>query len=403
MSAAPGRNWAGNLTYSATVLHEPTTLEQVQEIVSRAPRVRALGSRHSFNDIADTSGELISLGRLDGDLVIDEDRRTVSLPGGLRYGDLAEPLESRGWALQNLASLPHISVAGAIATATHGSGDALPTLSSAVASMELVGADGSLARYERGHPDFAGVAVAVGALGLVTRLELDLVPTFSMRQDLYVNACLDGIVRDFDQVTKAGYSVSINPDWASGRARIRLKSLSDDAPDELAGGLRAIPPNAPPGVTDATGTRGPWFDRLPHFRLAFTPSFGEELQSEYLMDRRHAGAAIEALRAIAPQFEPAVHGVEIRTMCADDLWLSPAYAQDTVGIHFTWRLMPEHVVTLLPAIEAALAPFAPRPHWGKLFGRLRGDYPRLPEFRALRDRIDPNRVFGNPFTERVLD
>lgn len=398
-----GRNWAGNLQYGARELHEPTTVEQVQEIVSRSERVRALGSRHSFNDIADTHGDLISVSRLTGAPEIDEDRRTVTIPGGLRYGDLAEPLERAGWALDNMASLPHISVAGAIATATHGSGDDNPTLSSAVAAVELVTGDGSLLQVDRAHDDFAGIVVGVGALGIITRLSLDIVPTFSLRQDFYLGATLDRIIEDFDEITAAGYSVSINPDWTpSGRGRIRVKSRSADAPDTLGGAARTVVADSAPGVTDATGEHGPWFDRLPHFRLAFTPSFGEELQSEYLVRREVAGEALDALRSLAPQFLPAVHGVEVRTMRADELWLSPAYGQDAVGIHFTWRLEPERVESLLPAIEGALAPFSPRPHWGKIFGELRGDYPRMPDFLALRDRLDPRRVFANAFSDRVL-
>ena len=199
--------------------------------------------------------------------------------------------------------------------------------------------------------------------------------------------------------------MSINPDWSDGGAgRIRVKSRTAHAPKSVLGALRIEREEVvPQGATDHTGLTGPWLDRLPHFMLGFTPSFGDELQSEYLLPREHAGAALEALRALAPEFTPAVHGVELRTMSADDLWLSPAFGRDTVGIHFTWRLEPDRVAPLLPKVERALEPFDPRPHWGKLFSGLRGQYLRMPEFIDLRARLDPSGKFANAFTERVLE
>jgi len=400
----PGSNWAGNIHYSADELVAPRTIPELQERVAGATRVRALGSRHSFNDIADSSGLMVSLGGLTGDVVIDATSRTVTFPAGMRYGDLAEVLERAGWALSNLASLPHISVAGAVATATHGSGDTNPSLSSAVVALKLVTADGGVVSFDRGHPDFSGAVVAIGALGIVFELTLEIEPRFTMRQDLYRGISIDTVIDSFDEISSAGYSVSVNPDWEEpADGRLRVKSRSDHAPDSVAGAARVVREDVvPEGATDRTGERGPWLDRLPHFQLAFQPSFGNELQSEYLVPREAIGPALAALRPLAPRFAALTHGVELRTIRRDELWLSPAYQRDCVGIHFTWLLQDAAVRRLLPAIEDALAPFDARPHWGKISAGLRGSSPRLSDFLHLRERLDPARTFVNDFSALAL-
>lgn len=401
------RNWAGNIEYSASAIQYPRTLQQLQELVRSSERVRALGSRHSFNDIADSAGRLIALTGLEGDVVIDPSARTVTFPAGTRYGDLAIKLESAGWALANLASLPHISVAGAVATSTHGSGDNNKTLSAAVAALELVKADGSLLTIDNNDPDFAGAVVSIGALGVITRITLRIEPTFQMRQDIYENLTWPRMLASFDEITGAGYSVSLNPDWSrGGTCRIRVKSRAVQAPEQIAGARRIHEMNVHVGATECDGSVGIWYNRLPHFLLDFTPSYGDELQSEYLLAREHAPAALDALRGASRIFASALYSTEVRTMSSDELWLSPAYERHTVGIHFTWHRDPNTVVRLLPRIEAILAPFAVRPHWGKLFtmsgAEVRALYPRMGEFLALRDRFDPNRRFTNAYSERVL-
>src|SRR4028119_2374864 len=142
------KNWAGNYVYRAEKLHRPSTIEQVQEIVGNAPGVRVLGSRHSFNDIADSS-ELLTLEAMPADVVADHAANTVSFNAALTYGELVETLGAEGVALHNLASLPHISVAGSVATATHGSGDTNGNLATAVTSLQLVTAGGEITRGPR--------------------------------------------------------------------------------------------------------------------------------------------------------------------------------------------------------------------------------------------------------------
>jgi len=414
-SDAIGHNWADSYTYQAALLLRPGSVEEVQDVVANEPRIRALGSRHSFTGLADSAGSLISLDGLPPRIDIDTKASTVTVSAGLRYGDIADELHQRGWALHNLASLPHISIAGAISTGTHGSGDRNGTLATAVAGLTLVTAAGEIVDLRRGDPDFDGAVVSLGALGVVTRVGLDIQPTFDVRQDLYDDLAWDALLGHFDGVTSSAYSVSVFTDWLGDSIGTTwLKSRMDVAapPERLFGAARQsaerhmLPDQPPANVTQQGGVPGPWSDRLAHFKLGFTPSNGDEIQSEYLVPRRNAVAAIEAVRAIGARVAPLLLVTELRTMAADSLWLSGAYDTDAVGIHFTWKKLPAEVAALLPDLEAVLLPLGARPHWGKAFAAdaaaIAGLYPRLPEFRALAARLDPDRKFGNAFLERTV-
>ncbi len=406
-------NWAGNYSYRADRLHRPATLEQVQELVSRAPRVRVLGSRHSFNAIAD-SGELLSVDALPADVAVDRAAGTVSFGAALRYGELAAVLDAEGLALHNLASLPHISVAGAVTTATHGSGDANGNLATAVAGLEIVTSGGEVVRASRGDADFDGLVVGLGALGAVTRVTLDVEPAYEVRQRVFEDLAWEALYEHLDAITGSGYSVSVCSLWGETCHQVWVKSRDGDPvrPDLFGArpattDLHLIPGLDPVNCTQQLGVPGPWSDRLPHFRMGFTPSSGEELQSEYLVPRAHAVAAIEAVRGLADAFRPLLQVTEIRTVAADRLWMSPQYGRDTVGIHFTWKREQDAVERVLVGIEAALEPFGARPHWGKLFlagaAAIGPLYERLPDFARLADRLDPRGAFRNPWlTERVV-
>lgn len=406
-------NWAGNHTYQAAALHRPTTLDQVRELVAGAGRLRVLGSRHSFSDIAD-SAELLSLDGLPADVVVDHAAGTVSLAGGLRYGDLAEVLKAEGVALANLASLPHISVAGAVATATHGSGDANGNLATAVAGLELVTASGEVLTASRGDPDFDGLVVGLGALGAVTRVTLDVEPAYQVRQRTFQDLPWISLFERFDEVTSAGYSVSLFTRWTATVDQVWVKSRVTEQPEEVRGDLLgAVPATAdqhpilgidPVNCTPQLGVPGPWSDRLPHFRMGFTPSSGEELQSEYHVPRRHAVPALQALLALGDRIRPVLQVSELRTVAADRLWMSPQHGQDTMAVHFTWLPDLAAVEPVLAAVETALDPFEARPHWGKLFladaAAMARRYPRLPDFAGLAGRLDPRGVFINAWLRR---
>jgi xylitol oxidase len=405
-------NWAGNHTYTGRV-ERPGSIEQLQDAVAREPRVRPLGSRHSFTDLTDSDGVLVSLDGLPTSVEVDPESRTATVRGRALYGDVARALERHGWAVANLASLPHISVAGAVATGTHGSGDANGSLATAVCGLEVVGPDGTIRTLTSGDADLPGSVVALGALGVVSGLTLRLEPTFTVRQDVYTGLTWKRLATDLEAVTADAYSVSLFTRWDdAGIYQAWRKSREDAAPDTFFGAPRAeatvhmLEGGPTESVTRQQGEAGPWLDRLPHFRMEFTPSRGEELQSEYLVPRTAAREAIEGLRALGARMAPVLQTCELRTVAADDLWLSGSYGRDVLAVHFTWVRDVPAVHAVLPALEELLLPLGGRPHWGKCFvataAVLEPLYPRMADFRALRDRVDPDRVFGNAFLERVI-
>lgn len=408
------RNWAGNHIYPATTVHRPTTVVQVQELVAASPRLRVVGSRHCFNDIVD-SASLVDLAAMPPLLEVNPERRTVRVGAAVRYGVLANELHRRGWALHNMASLPHISVAGAVATATHGSGDRSANLATAVAGLEIVTADGSLLTLTRGDPELTGAVVGLGALGVVTALTLDIEPTYDVAQEVHTGLVWSAVLDDLDGVFGSADSVSLFTDWRGPSvAQVWRKSRVTGSRrpwlPEAHGAtaapapLHPLPGADPASTTQQLGIPGPWHERLPHFRMDFVPSAGEEVQTEYFVDRRDAEAAIEAVRRLGELLAPTLLVSEIRTIAADDLWLSMAYGRDSVGLHFTWKPRQAEVEALLLPLEEALAPFGPRPHWGKAFAdadrAVARRYPRLDDFRALAARLDPAGMFGNDFLTR---
>ncbi|HVG95902.1 MAG TPA: D-arabinono-1,4-lactone oxidase [Chloroflexota bacterium] len=410
-------NWAGNITYGASRLLQPERTEDVQQIVREGGKLKVLGARHSFSDVADSRGTLLSLDRMPQEVTVDAGRRSATVSAALRYGQLCRALDAEGLAVHNTASLPHISVAGACSTATHGSGDGNGNLATAVSGIELVLADGSLVTLTREADGaiFPGAVVALGGLGVVTRVTLDVVPAFAMRQYVYEWLPLAELEAHFDEVTASAYSVSLFTDWQTERInQVWLKAL-DSAGPAPAGLFGAVPATtklhplvaiSPEACTPQLGAPGPWYDRLPHFRIEFTPSSGEELQSEYFVPRRHAVAALRAVYGLRRELAPLLQIAEVRTIAADDLWLSPCYGQACVAFHFTWIKDWPGVGRLLPRVEDALAPFDARPHWGKLFTvspqRLGALYPRLPDFRDLLRTYDPQGTFRNPYLERTV-
>ena len=412
------RNWSEHVEFSAASFAEPGTLGDLQALVASSDRIRALGTAHSFNDIADTTGIHVSVAGLPRGIEIDASHDVARVSAGMRYGEAARLLHERGWAVHNMASLGHISVAGTIATGTHGSGDRNPTLSASVRGLEIVTATGDLARLSaETDPDgFAGTIVSLGALGVVTTVDLAIEPAFDIRQYVFDDVSHAALLADFDTTFGSAYSVSFFTCWAPGLVgQVWMKRRGDTDGEWLEPGIldgtladgkrHPLPGHDAIHCTEQGGVAGPWHERLPHFRLDFTPSSGDELQTEYLVPRDRAIAILRDLEVLAPRIHPLLHVSEIRTMCADDLWLSGAYGRDTVGIHFTWQRRPE-VLGLLPDLDAFFAGRGGRPHWGKLYdasaASITTRYPRFADFVALVERMDPTGKFRNRTLDALL-
>lgn len=412
-SARAVTNWARNITYTAEEFHRPASPDALRALVADSARVRVLGSGHSFNRIADpgAGGVLLSVAGLPPVIDVDTTARTVRVGGGVRYAELARTVHAHGLALANMASLPHISVAGSVATGTHGSGVGNGPLASAVREVELITADGGTLRVARGDARFDGAVTSLGALGVVTALTLDLEPSYEVEQHVFAELPLDGL--EYETVAASAYSVSLFTDWrAPGFRQVWLKRRTDQAPVDFpwarpaAGAMHPVPGMPAVNCTEQGGIPGPWHERLPHFRAEFTPSSGSELQSEYLLPRADAMAALHALDAIRATLAGVVLTCEVRTVAADAQWLSPAYGRDSVALHFTWIEDAAAVLPAVRAVEAALGALDARPHWGKVFEMpsavVRGRFPRLADFRALAAELDPAGKFANEFVREIL-
>ncbi len=406
------KNWAGNYAYKAKNLHEPKTVEEVQVLVKQLDVQKALGSCHCFNDIADSPLNQISTKNLKGVVGIDEESMTVTVGAGTKYGDFAPTLHEKGYAVHNLASLPHISVAGACATATHGSGVNNGNLASSVSALELVNGKGEIIRLKKGDDLFDGAVVNLGALGILTEMTLEVQKTFDVRQDVFQNLPLESLKENFDAILSGGYSVSLFTDWQDKSiSQVWVKRSMDEEVKDLGNeyyGAKAATRNLHPitelsavNCTDQMGVPGPWYDRLPHFKMGFTPSSGEELQSEFFVPREKALEAILALEKKREQIHPQLFITEIRTIAADNLWMSPCYKKDCVAIHFTWKQNPKEVGELIVMIEKELEPFGYMPHWGKLFSidpsKISERYEKFDDFLALAKNLDPLGKFKNDY------
>lgn len=408
-------NWSGTYDYRSARRERPATVAELQQLVADAPAVKVAGSGHSFNGIADSeSGWQLDVSGLITPPEIDPDSGIVTVSGGMKYGELVPALATSGRALPNLASLPHITIAGSVATGTHGSGVRQPGLSSAVRAVELLTADGELRWIDATDPRFDGVVVSLGALGVVTRVRLATVPDYAVRQDAFIGLSWGELVGRIGEVLAASYSVSVFGRWVgTGPDHVIVKSVvgHEDRTPFLPGAswtpdtlhpLQAAGAT-PDAVTEQGGVPGPWADRLPHFRLGFTPSAGAEIQSEFFVAAEDAGRGIEALLAVGDAIAPHLLVSEIRAIASESQWLSPAHGRDSVAFHFTWKPDLDAVRQAVGIVQQALSDLAPRPHWGKVFtypGRLDFAYARLDDFDDLRRMLDPQGKFRNEFVAR---
>ncbi len=410
-------NWSGTYDYRAARRERPGTVAELQQLVADAPAVKVAGSGHSFNGIADSeTGWQLDVSGLISTPEVDPETGTVTVSGGMKYGELVPALAASGRGLTNLASLPHITVAGSVATGTHGSGAGRPGLASAVQAVELLTADGELRWIDATDRHFDGVVVSLGALGVVTRLRLSTVPHYEVRQDAFLGMSWGELIARVNDVLSASYSVSVFGRWTgSGPDHIIVKSVVEGNGDGIRPSISGTswtpdtlhPLQAagatPDAVTEQGGAAGSWADRLPHFKLGFTPSAGAEIQSEFFVAAEDAGRGIEALLDIGDAIAPYLLVSEIRAIASESQWLSPAHGRDSVAFHFTWKPDTEGVRRAVGMVQQALADLATRPHWGKAFtypGRLDFAYDRLDDFEDLRRLLDPHGKFLNDFVLR---
>ena len=405
------QNWSKNVDFNDRAYLQQESLAELQEIVKSNQKLRARGTAHCFNEIANTSSYAFNLSKMPKTIEVDSASQSVRVAAGLKYGKLAPILHEQGWALNNLASLPHISIAGSISTGTHGSGINNKNLANQVLSLDLVTAEGELRHIDRAHPAFNAIVVGLGMGGVVYQYELKVEPTYQIRQVVYPNLPLDVLQRNFDGIMGTAYSVSYFTDWSSEQVgNIWCKFRDGEVIPESIGGctqankkFHVIDTLEPEWTTEQFGLYGPWHLRLPHFKLEFIPSVGEEIQTEFFVDRKDAAAAIEAVSKLGAEITPLLWITELRTIAKDELWLSGAFQRDTLAIHFTWKKL-DAIYPVIEKVETSLRPFNYRPHWGKVFTAeatyLKSVYPKMGEFQALMQALDPGKKFENSFTRK---
>lgn len=402
-------NWGGNLAFEQAEVVKPKTISELAEMV-RVNKVRPVGTLHSFSPIAKGEGLLMSTANLAIKPELDSDRSVVRFGAAMRFGELALFLEQNGFALRNMGSLPHISVAGAAATGTHGSGDKNQILSSSLTSFSYLNHEGELIKVEKQDPLFEAFRLGLGAYGIWVEAELSIVPSFQIRQDIFLEIPWSYFLEDPSRLTSAGYSVSLFGKW--GTSTISQTWVKSEVEDPRAGvPIAAIAPEqnskreladgVGDNLTEQGGKPGPWLHRLPHFRLDASPSAGNEIQTEYFFTRDKIAHAIEAVHSVAGKINPVLIISEIRSIAQDDAWLSPMRRGDSIALHFTWKNEPELVDIAVQELEKVLAPMEPIPHWGKVHHFTQSDleraHPMLSKAREQFENADPSGKFSSDY------
>ncbi len=417
-SGTPRTNWSGTYTYRAASVARPESISDLAALIRAASRIRPLGTRHAFNDVADVDGWQVNVAALTSWIEIDASARTATVNAGLSYAEIAPVLHAAGFGLPALASLPHLSVAGACATASHGSGHGIGNLATQVSALEFVDGTGTVRTLSRaGDPDtFPGAVVSLGALGAVTSMTLDLVPTYDVAQTVRLSLPAAVFVDRFAEITGAAYSVSCFTRWIDIVDQVWCKvRVGDRPPDETLFteappadvDVHPVPGGSPADCTPQRGVPGPWHERLPHFAAGRTPSFGDEIQSEFFVDASAAppprspcsGSAAGSLRPCASRrCAPSPRTTSGSAPPAAATW-SASISRGSATSRWCCRRWSWS--------KRTLEPFAPVPHWGKVFTARTApqdtDDPRfamLGAFAALADRYDPDRRFVNDFLVR---
>ncbi|KAI1701064.1 FAD binding domain-containing protein [Ditylenchus destructor] len=409
-------NWGDNFLFSTQNIQYPTTVEEVQEIVQNADKVRVVGTRHSFSTCADSPDTILSTLALKNIIGFDDSVPSITVQAGIAYTDLNPYLQYLGFALPNLATLAEISVGGASQTGAHGSGLSNQCLASHIRSLKIVLANGTLATYGPNDPELKAIALGVGAFGVITQVELKVEPTFNITNYFFLNMTAQNLYDHFDEIENTGYTAQLFTDFSTpgvwGQIMIMDRSGSNaniGSLQNLYGATRATTKVSPilalpPTYLVDQGVEQPWYFGLVDYHLGLSGFDGGEIQSEYFLPYENAVAAIKAVTTLSDLIAPRVHTMLIRTIKGDDLWLSEMYSQSSVvAIHFTWKLNMTAVMEVLPQIEQLLIPYCAKPHWGKVFAQgpetFLHCYPKLADFKQLAEQLDPTHKFRNQFLE----
>uniref|UniRef100_A0A915D0Y3 FAD-binding PCMH-type domain-containing protein n=1 Tax=Ditylenchus dipsaci TaxID=166011 RepID=A0A915D0Y3_9BILA len=421
---APLLNWGGNFNFSTQDIKYPTTTAGVQQLVKECKgKIRPVGTRHSFSEIANTNDTLICLVHMNLILSVDPSVPSVTVQAGITYTDLIPFLQSIGLAIPMMASLGEISIAGAINTAVHGSGAGIGNLATQVLGLQMVLADGSVVQYSKGQNDteLAAATVGLGALGIVTQVTLQAQPTYNLAINVFENMDMSVLDTQLYNITHSGYAINM---WSTfgtpgvlDQVWITTKVDSNGvnaygnvsqlygAPAATAQSspIAALPPTY---VVPQMGIVGPYYERLTDYDLGLSGQEGQQTQSEYYVDFDDFVPALKALQTLSAEINAVVYVALFRITEKDELWMSPQYKKTTMAIHFSWQPKLDQVMALLPKIEAALAPFNPIPHWGKLYTLKPEQYlpllPKYPEWREQVELHDPTHKFRNKWLEENI-
>ncbi len=420
------RNWGGNVRFTPRRRVQPRSVSELATVIRESTKLRAVGAAHSWSPAIVTADTLVSLDRMAGVIALDRAAATVTVQGGMRLRDLNRYLDEHGFALANLGSIDSQSVAGVIATGTHGTGQGFGCISTQVARLELLDGTGRAITLERGHPDFAGAVVGLGALGIVHAVTFDVVPAFRLH-DITGLARFDDVVDQLDDVVASADHFKLwwlcpNDDAVVYRYnRTELPSNDSALRRWLKDRVIAVAVyRTLLGVGHLSGRRwipainrflsreaGRALDRITPSHVGFlTPIPPVHDEAEWAFDRAHAKALLREYRRLLPDGGHSYNFIqELRFSKADDLWLSPAYQRDTIWLSL-YNIDRRNWPRQLAKFEAFAREHGGRPHWGKEAtvdrAYLRRQYPKLDAFAALTARHDPERKFRNAWLDEIL-
>jgi FAD/FMN-containing dehydrogenase len=404
--AEPWTNWVGNQSFTPARIASPRSEDELATLVRQAAgagmHVRVAGAGHSFTPVAQTDGLLIEMAQLTGVTATDPVRRRVTVRAGTPIHDLYQPLWDAGLALRNQGDIDTQQIAGAVATATHGSGISNGSLSTVVRGVRLVCADGSIREIGEQDPRLLRAAqVSIGTLGAVSELELAVTDAYRLTEEVGLWRWEDVLER-FDELVRGHRHFGFF--WMPTEESGALYNLQRHGEETFADRCYVkLFDEAPPDRPDSArpGRRTDRCYRI--YPMVYSPNFHE---LEYFVALEHGREALEAMRELMLASQPdAIYPLEVRTVGPDDAYLSPSQGTATTVISVSGTPGTDYWA-YLRSVDALLAPYRPRVHWGKLHfltpEQLHERYPEAAEFIAVRRELDPEGVFLNDHLRPLL-